>query len=99
MSAAIVFLADSGDNISPELNGENTLYVREHLFLGVTVDRAVVWSAHTNDLVTRLAKFTLVVRFISGTNWGTRVSSLIQIYEALIIFFLSYSLPIFKKRL
>lgn len=51
--------------------------------------------AYINRRKNKLTSFIFLIRFISGTSWGTTVSLLLYPYQTLFVGFLSYSLPAF----
>lgn len=69
-------------------------YVQTHRFLGLILDKGLTWTPHVRQLKRKLISITQLLRFISGTTWGPSVASLIQLYNALFVGIMRYSLPV-----
>lgn len=76
------------------INGERVSYVKHHKFLGVVVDRDLSWSPHIRCLRKRLSAVAHILQFIGGKTWGTPMKSMLQLYNALFLGSLRYSLPV-----
>lgn len=78
------------------LAGQRIPLHSKHMLLGVVIDRGLTWSHIVSQIVSlkmKLTAFIHLTRFISGTTWGTRVSALLCLHQALFLGLLRYSLP------
>lgn len=75
-------------------HGRNLEMVREHRFLGITLDQSLTWTKHVNALETRINRVIHALRCIAGTKWGASTSAMLQLHGALVRQAITYSLPI-----
>lgn len=70
------------------------LCVKQHIVLGMTLDSSLTRTPHIKRLKLKLTAFINIVKYICGTRWGTSVSSLLHLYNALFVGLFSYGLPV-----
>lgn len=59
----------------------------------MVTDRWLCRSRHVAALKTKLRSFVRVLHVVAAARWGTSESSLLQLYQALFISYIRYSLP------
>eukprot|EP00665_Eupelagonemidae_sp_cell47_P010748 gene10748-1822_t len=62
------------------LKGQQLLYSSEPKYLGVTVDEGLTFKAHVATVAERMASRCKVLRALTGTSWGCRLSTLRRTY-------------------
>lgn len=93
-TAAMAFTRRDTDKYRLYIDGLAIPYVRKHTFLGIVIDRSLSWSPHVKRLKAKLVTIVHILKFISGTRWGSSVPSLKRLYNALFVGLLRYSLPV-----
>uniref|UniRef100_A0A6M2CZP6 ribonuclease H n=1 Tax=Rhipicephalus microplus TaxID=6941 RepID=A0A6M2CZP6_RHIMP len=76
------------------INGQSVKYAQTHRFLGIIIDRSLSWSPHCAYLKKRLLSIVHIMKLMCGKAWGTSVASMLQLYRALFLGLLRYSLPV-----
>lgn len=70
------------------------LFVKQHVILGVTLDRFLKWPLHYKRLKGKLPVFANMRKFVNGTRWDSLVSSFLRLSSALFAGSLQYSIPV-----
>lgn len=72
------------------------LLVQRQRCLAVITDSGITWTPHMALLKKKLLAFIRLACFISGITWGATVSPLLRLYQAPLVYILSYRLPIIR---
>ena len=86
---------------------DNTIKLSNSVrFLGITFDTKLSFKEHFNSLQKRCLRSMNILKFISGTKWGTNADTLLILYKSLIRSIIDYGcfiyypkLKIFQQRL
>jgi len=54
-------------------------------YLGVTLDTALNWKHHIQNITTKISKSIGALTSLAGSTWGARVTELRRIYQAVVI--------------
>ena len=54
-------------------------------YLGVTLDRALNWKQHVQNLTIKVSKSIGALTSLAGSTWGASVTELRRIYQAVVI--------------
>ena len=65
-----------------------------HKFLGVFLDQELWWWEQANYALAKGTQYTLLMRHISGTSWGTPMHFTQQLYQALVVPRVTYAASI-----
>lgn len=95
--ALVAFTRKPMTSYAISINGQNVCYAKTHKFLGVIIDRDLSWSPHVANLKKRLTAISHVFKFLGGKTWGTSVHAMLQLYRALFLGYLRYSLPVLSN--
>lgn len=82
-SAAVAFTKRNTSKYPIYAEGTPMPYVPEHTFLGIAVNRFLIWGPHIKRLKNKLSSFTQLIQMISGTRWGCSVSATMTLYDPL----------------
>lgn len=78
------------------VDGTAMLYVTDHIFLEVTLDRCLAWTLTIRRIKHELRSFIGVTQMICGTTWGPLDTALLRLYDALFVGLLRYCFPDFR---
>ena len=73
------------------INGTAIKYVKEYKYLGVTLDRALNFSKHFDDIHQRCTRRLNIMKCIAGKKWGADRRTLFRLYTSLIRPILDYN--------
>lgn len=91
--ALMPFTRKSMTHYTVMISGQIIPYVRTYKFLGVIIDRDLSWSPHVSYMKKRLTGICHLFKFFCGKAWGMSTRAMLQLYRALFLGFLRYSLP------
>ena len=78
---AMIFSHKKFENhMNLKIDNHDTEFVNQFKFLGLIFNNRFTWNEHVNYC----NKTTNLLKFVSGTKWGTNRSSLHKLYTALI---------------
>jgi len=89
-TVAIVFTRNPPEYIKLPINGSSIKVNKTVRFIGVVFDRALTWSAHIDQVVTRCNKRLNLMKVMTGTRWGVSKGVLLIVYKALICSVIDY---------
>ncbi|XP_075740560.1 uncharacterized protein LOC142786797 [Rhipicephalus microplus] len=95
--AVLAFTRKHMSQYSIFINGTAIPAVTHHKFLGVVVHRDLSWTRHVAVLKSKLKSFALILRHVAGARWGPSESSLLQLYDALFVGYIRYSMPVLSN--
>lgn len=59
--------------------------MKQHIILGIMLDRSLTSSVHDKRLKRKLSIFVGMIKFVSGARWGSPVASLLHLYDVLTV--------------
>ena len=83
----------------PPLVTRNTTITpsKAHKFLGVIIDQELRWREQVNHALGKGTQYTLLMRRLSGTSWGTPTKLIRQLYQAVVIPRVTYAASIWAR--
>ncbi|KAG0421237.1 hypothetical protein HPB47_002870, partial [Ixodes persulcatus] len=81
-SAILAFTKKKVEKYPICAQGVTIPYVKQHISLGMTLDRSLTQTPHIKRLKKKSPVFVNVVKCMCSTRWGTSVSSLPDLYNA-----------------
>lgn len=92
---SIIFQANNKD-LGVTVNGEVVETVRNHKYLGVTLDKSLSFGCHIRDLKQRTTERLNMIKVISGIKTGGHPEVMDMIYKALVRNFFEYGTAIYS---
>ncbi|GFX93519.1 putative RNA-directed DNA polymerase from transposon BS [Trichonephila clavipes] len=85
-------------NYQPKIsmNGIQLCYVKNAKYLGYTLDQEITINKHIEGQVIKARKRLIVLKFISGRDWGAEASTLRTTFISLITPMLEFGIPIYS---
>lgn len=73
------------------------LFVDSHRYLGLIFDRKLTWKNHLLKLKSETNRQTNILKALSSTNWGADRTTMLRLYQSLILSKLDYGSLIFSS--
>lgn len=74
---------NSNNHLNVQINGVAVESVKEHKYLGVTLDRYLSFGVHLKEVRTKVQERLNMVKVLSGIKNGTHPETMVRIYKAL----------------
>jgi len=73
-------LSNTKEKVSLSINNVEIPQEDSPTYLGVTLDKRLTWSAHTQEAERKATRRLSIMKKLAGTNWGANSSVLKQVY-------------------
>lgn len=73
----------SNNHLNVQINGASVESVKEHKYLGVTLDRYLSFGVHLKDVRRKVQERLNMIKVLSGIRNGTHPETMVRIYKAL----------------